>query len=363
MGIGLTEFNANLIRHDSTPPAFVPWRDRVEALHPRWFRIVVEWNKVQPDPRRAPSFTKPEDGCVRGLPPCGPYGGVRDSLRSVGQQQRAHPGEWQLLVVITGTPDWAAVGAHGCERPEAEPRARPVDTEALPGYRNLIRSVLAEARADRVEVSALSPWNEPNHPSFISPQRARCSAHARLLSPKPYTALARAARDELKRTQTKLVLGELAGYDQPSTYAGGIAEFVRALPDDLACAAPIWSQHDYTDLDEDPSAAGPVGQMEHALDARPCTRGKPLWVTEAGVGADHAGKPRSSDPAQPTEGCSDQAAALRRWSRDQRVKNVFQYEFREAPDYPVGLTDPGLTRLYPTYDLYRRASVEGVYTC
>jgi hypothetical protein len=267
------------------------------------------------------------------------------------------------MVVLTYAPAWATVGAHGCERPHTDPRARPVDIEALPGYRNLIRSLLAEARADGARVSALSPWNEPNHPGFISPQRARCTGHSPLLSPAVYTTLARAARAELAGTKTELVLGELAGKEAPSPLAGSVDEFVRALPDDVACAGAIWSQHMYTNLPSDPGQAGAVGQLERALDARPCTKGKPIWVTETGVGAAHAGRTRSSDPAQLAEGCRAQAAALRRWSRDDRVQTVFQYEFRDAPDFPVGLTDPGLTRLYPVYGMYRRASIDGTYSC
>jgi hypothetical protein len=363
LGIGLTEFNANLLNHGATPAAFAPWRDRLEALQPRWFRLIVQWDTAQPSPTATPSFTHPEDGCSSGVPPCSPFSGVRSLLRGIASQQRAHPGEWNLLIVLTYAPRWAATGAHGCEQHPTDPRARAVDTEALPGYRNVIRSLLAEARADGARVGALSPWNEPNHPSFISPQRARCSAHAPLLSPAIYAELARAARDELKGTTTKLVLGELAGKDAPSPLAGGVDEFVRALPDDVACAGAIWSQHMYTDLPSDPSLAGAVGQLERALDARPCTRGKPIWVTETGVGAAHAGRLRSSDPAQLTEGCRAQAGALRRWARDPRVQMAFQYEFRESDTFPVGLIDPGLTRLYPVYDLYRRASRQGTYSC
>lgn len=363
LGIGLTEFNANLLNHGDTPPAFAPWRDKVEALRPRWFRLVVRWDSSMPTPTVAPSFDHPEDGCVRGLPPCAPFNGVRSLLRAVASQQKAHPGEWKLFVVLTYTPTWAAVGAHGCEQTPTDPRARAVDTEALPGYRNMIRSLLAEARADGARVSALSPWNEPNHPSFISPQRAACDAHSPLLSPAIYAQLARAARDELKGSRTQLVLGELAGKVAPSQLAGGVDEFIRALPADVACAGAIWSQHMYTDLPSQPDLSGPVGQMERALDARPCTKGKPIWVTETGVGADHAGRKRSPDPAQLGQDCRAQAASLRRWSRDERVQNVFQYEFRDAPDFPVGLADPGLTRIYPVYGLYRRASRDGKYSC
>jgi hypothetical protein len=363
LGIGLTEFNANLLNHGDTPAAFAPWRDKVEALRPRWFRLVVQWDTAVPAPTAAPAFDHPEDGCVRGIPPCSPFSGVRGLLQAVGSQQRANPGEWKLMVVLTYAPAWAATGAHGCEPRDTQPRSRPVDTEALPGYRNLIRSLLAEATLDGAKVSALSPWNEPNHPSFISPQRPRCDAHAPLLSPAVYAKLARAARDELKGTKTELVLGELAGKVAPSPLAGGVDEFVRALPDDVACAGAVWSQHMYTDLPSDPGRAGAVGQLERALDARPCTRGKPIWVTETGVGAAHPGRKRSPDRAQLMEGCRAQAAALRRWSRDDRVQNIFQYEFRDAPDFPVGLADAGLTHTYPVYGMYRRASRDGRYSC
>jgi len=159
------------------------------------------------------------------------------------------------------------------------------------------------------------------------------------------------------------VLGELAGKVAPSPLSGGVEEFVRALPDDVACAGAIWSQHMYTDLPSQPDLAGPVGQMERALDERPCTKGKPVWVTETGVGAAHAGRKRAPGEAQLRAGCHAQAAALSRWSRDPRVQNVFQYEFRDAPDFPVGLADPQLTRAYPVYDVYRRASRDGTYSC
>jgi hypothetical protein len=363
LGIGLTDFNANLLNHGATPAAFAPWRDKLEALHPRWFRLVVQWDTAEPSPTASPSFTHPEDGCVRGLPPCSPFTGVRALLQAVASQQRAHPGEWNLMVVLTYAPAWATAGAHGCERAHTDPRARAVDTGALPGYRNLIRSLLAEARADGARISALSPWNEPNHPGFVSPQRARCAAHSPLLSPAVYTTLARAARDELAGTNIQLVLGELAGKESPSPLEGSVDEFVRALPDDVVCAGAIWSQHMYTNQPGDPGRAGAVGQLERALDARPCTKGKPIWVTETGVGGAHAGRSRSSDLAQLADGCVAQAAALRRWSLDDRVQMVFQYEFRDAPDFPVGLADPGLTRMYPVYGMYRRASLDGTYSC
>jgi hypothetical protein len=46
-------------------------------------------------------------------------------------------------------------------------------------------------------------------------------------------------------------------------------------------------------------------------------------------------------------------ALLERWYADPRVDAAFQYTVREAPQFPVGLIDPTLTRRYPAYDLFR----------
>ena len=52
---------------------------------------------------------------MRGLPPCRPYNGIRDTLRAIRSQQQAGNG-FATMVVIYGVPDWAAAPAHGCER-------------------------------------------------------------------------------------------------------------------------------------------------------------------------------------------------------------------------------------------------------
>jgi hypothetical protein len=230
-------------------------------------------------------------------------------------------------------------------------RSRPITRQGLAGYRTLIRDLLAVARLEGVEIRWWSPWNEPNQPFFISPQRARCDTSSPSLAPGVYAQLVRAAAAELKADGTRhdLVLGELAGVDGPNPLVTGIPEFVRDLPDDVACAGTVWAQHAYVE----PSANGPVGQLRRALDRRPCTRGKHIWVTETGVGGAHAGEKRDVSAAELHTGCLALNRQLRRWYAESDVDVAFQYTFREDPQFSVGLVDAALTRTYPAYDVWR----------
>ena len=117
----------------------------------------------------------------------------------------------------------------------------------------------------------------------------------------------------------------------------------------------MWAQHAYAERGA--VDAGREGAGRPAASARstgaPCTRGKPIWVTETGVGGARVGAERD---AQPGASCAPTAARcaaqLRRWHRDPRVDAAFQYTFREDIAFPVGLADAGLTRAYPVYDLW-----------
>jgi hypothetical protein len=351
--IGLSENNPWLIDPGAVPPGFGPWRDRTAALHPARYRLFVDWSTIQPDPGVPADLAQPNDGCLRGLSPCGAFAGVRDRLRAVAARQRADGGGWAVMIVLEGVPEWAAIAPGGCERPRTRTRSRPITAAGIAGYRALIRGLLLLGRAEGVELRWWSPFNEPNHPGFISPQRARCSVRSPSLAPAIYTRLVRAAQAELAADSGphELILGEMAGYGNPTPRGTGITEFVRALPDDVACAAGVWSQHEYTQPDR--SQPDAVGELERALDERPCTRGKPIWVTETGVGGTRAGSQRSLDPARLQAQCAAQAALLEHWQADPRVQAAFQFSIREDTAYPVGLFDPQLTRTYPTYALWR----------
>ncbi len=50
----------------------------------------------------------------------------------------------------------------------------------------------AEAAQDGASVPYWSPWNEPNHPGFLYPQRTACSTAAPSVAAGPYAELAQA---------------------------------------------------------------------------------------------------------------------------------------------------------------------------
>jgi hypothetical protein len=351
LAIGLTEANPDLFWHGKDVGAFARWRDRAEALKPPLYRLAVDWATLQPSPDAPIDWTRPSDGCSRGLPPCRPYSGIRDTLRAIRSQQQAGNG-FATMVVIYGVPPWAAVPASGCERAGIGPRSRPITDQGLQAYRALVRSLQDLSRREGVAIRWWSPWNEPNGPFFISPQRARCSGASKPLSPAVYAKLALAMRQELHSGQ-QLVVGELAGLTNARKYGASISEFFDGLPDSVVCNAGVFAQHAYAKRGDAADDPGAVGALEQALDRRPCARDKPIWVTETGVGGPHVGDVRSPSDASIRADCQALDVALRRWDADPRVDAAFQYTFRDDPVFPVGLADAKLTKEWPAYQLFK----------
>jgi hypothetical protein len=358
LATGLTESNPQLLwspgERPVVAPGFGPWRDLLVALKPRYLRVPIYWSQLQPDPAQPADLGHPADGCLRGRPPCGESSGIADQLAAIASLQHAGLGVPQVEVVVAGVPAWAAQPPSGCERSDAGPSSRPINAQGLAAYQALITQVAALAAAKGASVRFYSPWNEPNHPAFISPQRATCSADAPTLAAAVYAQLARAAHEALDAVpgDQELVLGEMAGTTVASPRRSTVQELVAALPDDVACLSRTWSQHDYAQVRPDPGKPDPVTALERALDARPCTRGAHIWITETGVGGDDPGGSRPTDDPALRAQCQAQNRLLRRWAADPRVDAAFQYTFREDTAYPVGLADAGLTRTYPTYDLW-----------
>jgi hypothetical protein len=345
--LGVTEANPFLLAPTATPAPFTAYRDRLAALRPRYLRLLVVWSQVQPGSGAQPDWSAPADGCLRGAPPCAPFAGVHDQLRAAGAAGM------QVLVTFLGTPAWAASGPAGCERPDTPASARmPANLDA---YRALVRSLLDEARRDGVEIAWWSPWNEPNHPAFLNPQRATCSADAPTLAARAYAELARAMKIELDAApgDQHIVLGEAAGYDSGRATATGAAELARALPDDVACAGAVWAQHAYVDVggdfaadDQPPGAAPLLRGVESGLASHRCPGPAPrIWITETGT-----------RPSAGAAGCAAMAKALGLWARDPRVDVAFQYTFRADTAFDVGLSDAGLTEVRPAYGAWLAAA-------
>jgi hypothetical protein len=328
------------------------------ALHPRYLRLLIDWASLQPRAGSAAALAANVDGCARLSGPCGAYGGVRSELAAIASQQRADPGAFQVVVDVLGVPAWAARAPSGCEPPGTAAIARPLRSEAIAAYRALIASLLSLARSEGVALEWWSPWNEPNDPRFLSPQRAACSAAASPLAPGIYAELARAMAAELAAAggSHHLLLGELKDVRADSPNSTSVASFIAALPGDVLCLAGAWSIHDYA-LQRARASARPdaAAALERALDARGgCARGAEIWVTEAGAGAPHPGRPRPPGGADELAGCLALARQLARWYADPRVRAVFQYSFREDPAYPVGLFSADLAHVYPAYELWLR---------
>jgi hypothetical protein len=350
LAIGLSEINPNLFWHGKDVGQFGPWRDRLEALKPPLFRLAVDWASLQPSPDAPVDWSRRSDGCMRGLGPCQPYDGIRDTLKAIHTQQQAGNG-FATMVVFYGVPEWAAKPPSGCERDDITARSRPITDAGLKAYQRMVSSLEDLAKREGVSISWWSPWNEPNGPFFISPQRARCSGRSKALAPAVYAKLVGAMRQELQPGQ-QMVVGELAGLENARKYGSSIKEFYAGLPDDVVCNAGVFAQHAYAQRGDAADDPGAVGALERVLDQRPCARNKPIWVTETGVGGPHVGDERSPSAKATRADCEALNVAMRRWDDDPQVDAAFQYTFRDDPVFPVGLADAKLTKTWPAYDLF-----------
>jgi hypothetical protein len=338
LAVGITEPNPNLVWADrEVPEPFGRWRDALGRLRPELYRLVVLWDAVQPQAGLPPDLAAPNGGCMRDVQPCAAYAGVREQLRALASRQRE--GGWQALVVISGTPDWAAADRDGC-RLGAEGGSAAPRRDALPAYRQLIAAVVAAGREEGADLRYFSPWNEPNHPYFIAPQRAACDAAASSGSTAPYAALAGAMAAELEAQpgDQRLVLGETAGILERSPRATSVQETIGALPRELVCAAPVWSQHAYI------GGTDPVAAVERALARHRCPQRHAIWITETGVGPAPEGFSVARGIRNERHGCRLLHERLAAWHADPHVTLAVQYTLREDDRFPTGLVTTDLTR-------------------
>jgi hypothetical protein len=361
---GLTEDNADLLWSPAQPTpsggaAFASARRQLTALHPTYARLLVDWAALQPSATSPPSLDGAIDGCARAVAPCGAYRGIAEELAAIASQQRVAQAEgradFQVVLDIFGVPSWAADAPSGCEVPRTQPFSRPISAAGLAGYRQLIGALLELGAHEGVQLSWWSPWNEPNNPQFLSPQRASCTTGSPSLAPAVYAQLAQAMADELAAAGGihHLLLGELAAYPTDSLHRTSVASFVAALPASVVCLSDVWAIHAYARFGVDVARTEPVAALEHAIDARgACGHAASVWITETGAGAPHPGRRRGDDPREEREGCLALARQVIGWSRDARVGAIFQYSFREDTDFPVGLLSADLSHVYPAYGLW-----------
>ena len=351
LALGITEPNPAFVWSERERPEiaapFGRWRDALDVIDPAYYRLVLEWGKLQPDPAQPANLDQPQPGCLRTTPPCLGWGGVREQLAALASRQRE--GGWETLVVITGTPDWAAQGPRGCEAADVEPRSRAPRPDALPAYRQLVADVLTAAGQAGAELRWWSPWNEANQPFFLSPQHDACDDLASLPNVTEYVRLARALRRALARApgDQEWVLGELAGIRGSQPDRTDLAEFVRALPSDLVCSAPVVGQHAYM------GGPDPIDALWRALRSHGCPAAPDVWITETGAGFPPEGLSAARRAESRLSGCRAMAARLARWDRDSRVSAAMQYTLREDDLFRTGLVSTSLETAFPTLGLWQ----------
>ncbi len=325
------------------PPEFTRWQKATGKLKPSFFRVVLDWPSLQPEQGKPADLAHPYDGCLRGKPPCAAWAGVKDQLAALASRQKQHKGGWEVLVVITGTPEWAARPASGCERTGTQPHSRAPKNGAMGAYRKLVGDVIALGDQVGVDLRYWSAWNEPNHPYFISPQRATCSTSAKSLGVTRYAQLTRNLKRALAAApgDQEYVLGELAGLDESKPQSTSIREFLRELPRSIVCGSTILSQHGYI------TGINPVDDAVKGAATHHCKKKHVVWMTETGVGAPHAGQEkRTSAPAE-RRACRQLHRRLVQWYDDPRVTAAFQYTFREDDIFRTGLVTTELDRAFP----------------
>jgi hypothetical protein len=342
IGVGITEPNPNLVTSfEGVPEPFARWGRALGRMHPAVYRLTLYWPALQPSADTPADLTAINGGCMRDIQPCGPYAGVRDQLRALASRQRQ--GGWEGLVVVAGTPEWAARPPSGCERPSTGPTNRMPRTDALPAYRRLVRDVLRAAREEGVKLRYWAPWNEPNHPYSSSPQRASCSGTAPNVSVGPYVELANALRAALRQApgDQRYVLGELAVMTRRLPITTSVHEFLEALPARLVCGAAAWTQHTYLGGED------VLADVTQLLKAKGCDRKHAIWMTETGAGAPRTATARTGGRAAELAGCRAVHRQLGRWYRDRRITLAVQYTLREDDVFPTGLVTTNLDRAYP----------------
>ena len=317
---------------------------------------------------RAADWDSPSDGCLRGTPPCAESAGIRAILRAIHARQQADGG-WQVVVTFYGTPGLGAARRgrglrHGPPRRTSTPTARSSGRSAT------------SPRQESVAVHWWSPWNEPNHPEFLGPQRTECRADADALTPTEYANIAYAMQAELGPGD-HLVLGEVAGYDRrragpcrprSSRRTSPRSSCARATcgPSTPTCARRTRSRRPATPATRRWPAT-PTRRAIRCSCATSCARSTPRAASAAtGSGSRRpawAGRApaRTARPTTPPT-----AGRARRWTarcapgpRTPAWTPRSSTRSARTPSFPVGLADAGLDRLYRSYDAWQAWSTPG----
>src|SRR3954454_11616584 len=248
--------------------------DQIQGMGVKWLRVVILWRSVAPS---SGSSTPPAgfDGAGQDGYLWAPYDREIDEARARGIN---------VLVTISGPiPKWAS-GNHK-------------SYTYKPNVARYQRFVTAVGNRYRDQVSMWSVWNEPNHPSFLTPQFAGSSKHRYAYSPKLYRSLFLAGDRGLRASgngSDRLLIGETEPVGSTKTVAP--LQFIRGL---FAARGKLpadgYAHHAYTNgsgpsyvpRNRENVTIGVLSRLTRALDhysrLNRIRRGMPVYLTEFGI--------------------------------------------------------------------------------
>ena len=345
----------------------------LSALHPRYFRLLVDWAALQPSPGSPPASRAPGRRLrPRRRRPAAPTraspASSRRSPPSSGPRAPAGEAAPQVVVDLLGAPAWATLPAARLRSGRTPPRRA---TLAPARARRLSRADRATwSRSDAAKASRCRGGRRGTSPTTLasSAPSARAAAPTGApLAPDAYAELARAmarraeglgARRAAAARRARRLRERLA----PSAQRRRVRR--ARCPRTSSASSRDWSVHAYAAYGPRATGGGEPGRGTRA-GAR---RTRRLRGGRARLG-DRGRRRRARARAGRAAAAPAEAAGRlprrwprrsQRWRSDPRVAAIFQYTFREDPAYPVGLerihaAEDGCTRPMARVDGARRA--------
>ena len=293
---------------------------KIDSLGVRAMRVILYWQDVAPSPKSAtkPSFDATDPSAYD----WSTYDPILDEA-----QQRG----WGVILTVTGpVPRWATASKR--------------DNITRPSAREFRAFMTAAGRHYKDRVSTWAVWNEPNHPSFLGPQKSK----GRNISPGIYRGLFLAAWRGLRESgndKDRLLMGETAPRGTgrvvaPLAFLRGALCLNSRYVKRRTCSnlpADGYAHHAYTTRlgpffkppGRDDVTIGVLDRLARALDragtAGAIKRGMGIYLTEFGIQS----KP---DPfyGVPLEQQAEYYAISERIAyRNKRVRSFSQYLLRD----------------------------------
>jgi hypothetical protein len=197
---------------------------RVAALGADRVRLTAGWSAIAPRPRSRRMPGAPFDGADSATYPKGSWAALDTAVKAADAAG---------LKVMIDVGFWAPRWAVSRGSPNGRGRYRP-DPELFGDFATAVAHRYSGSFRDLPAVRTYTPWNEPNHPSFLAPQWVRTADGGwRPESPHVYRAMYEAAYAAIKAVSPRdlVLLGGTSATGSATAGQQGVAplRFVRTL--------------------------------------------------------------------------------------------------------------------------------------